>query len=230
MAERCTKDQSMKLLIESGVRIATILDVGVQHQTRELRENFPSSKHILFEPVREYHSQIRSHYVGTDHELFEIALSDETGTANLDVFDITGGGGISHSNLSAGAGSGREIASMRLDDFMQGRVYAAPYLLKVDVDGNELKILSGATQTLKQCACVIVECPISIDERLFFDRAQFLRSHDFVLWDIVDFCYYKDQLSQVDLIFLRSDLKASRFSPWAEGAFDGSRWETKWQT
>lgn len=229
MSERCTKDQSMRLLIESGLKIPTILDVGVQFQTRELRENFAGAKHVLFEPVREYHDEIRRHYLGRDYELFEIALSDETGSANLQVFDITGSGSISHSSVNTGAGGGRAISSVRLDDFMQGRNYAAPYLLKVDVDGNELKILAGSTQTLRQCACVIVECPISLNDGLFFERAQMLRNQGFTLWDVVDLCYYKDQLSQVDLVFLRNDIKIARFSPWTEGPFEVARWDTKWQ-
>jgi hypothetical protein len=56
-----------------------------------------------------------------------------------------------------------------------------------------------------------------------------LREHGFQLWDIVDFCYYKGQLSQVDLIFLRNDVKTQSFSPWVEGPFDVTQWETKWQ-
>jgi FkbM family methyltransferase len=220
----------MRLLLQSGLKISTILDVGVQFQTKELRENFVSAKHVLFEPVREYHDEIRRHYAGRDYELFEIALSDETGRANLQVFDITGSGSISHSSLKAGGeAGGRDIASVRLDDFMQTRNYADPYLLKIDVDGNELKILAGAVNTLRQCMCVVVECPISLNDGLFFERAQFLRNQGFSLWDIVDFCYYKDQLSQVDLVFIRNDVKLASYSPWTEGPFDVTRWDTKWQ-
>ena len=232
MSERCTKEQSLQFLIGRGLSIATVLDVGVQHQTRELRENFVHAKHMLFEPVREYHAEIRKNYAARNYELFEVALADVSGDGTLQTFDITGGGGISHSTIGApGAdvGNGRTIATLRLDDFIARHPCADPFLLKIDVDGAELKILQGSVETLKRCACVVIECPISIDERLFFERAQFLRDHGFQLWDIVDFCYYKGQLSQVDLVFLRNDVKTQSFSPWVEGPFDVTQWETKWQ-
>jgi hypothetical protein len=111
-----------------------------------------------------------------------------------------------------------------LDDVLKSRNDSPPYLLKIDVDGVELQILNGATQTLKKCACVIIECPMSLDHRMFFDRANFLNKSGFVLWDIVDFCYYKNELSQVDLVFVNSEMKQKYFAPWHQGQFDPTKW------
>jgi hypothetical protein len=49
---------------------------------------------------------------------------------------------------------------------------------------------------------------------------------------LVDFCYYKGNLSQVDAIFVRSDQKAAitGLNPWNEDLpFDGSQWVTLFQ-
>jgi hypothetical protein len=48
----------------------------------------------------------------------------------------------------------------------------------------------------------------------------------------VDFCYYKNCLSQVDVVSLRHDVKARllQFNPWHDGqVFDSRQWLTLFQ-
>ena len=80
-----------------------------------------------------------------------------------------------------------------------------PYLLKLDVDGHELPILRGAEETLGNTSCVVIESPLCY----LSERVSYLESKGFKLWDIVDLCYYCDNLHQVDLIFL-SDLEKKK--------------------
>ena len=45
------KRQSLKVLVERQIPISTIIDIGVLSGTPELKEAFPKTRHVLFEPV-----------------------------------------------------------------------------------------------------------------------------------------------------------------------------------
>jgi FkbM family methyltransferase len=228
-AERTpTKLSSLKLLRKDGLRVGTIIDVGVQHETRELIEAFPDKKHLLFEPVVENYEQIEKNYSKIDYELIRAAASDEDGEGLLEVHVHPGEAGpqhtssliepharATHDDMPHLHGYFREvvqrhIAQSKLDTIIRNGAYEKPYLLKLDVDGNELKILQGASETLQHTSCVIIEASLSD----LFLRGNYLHSLGFVLWDIVDLGYYCDQLSYVDLVFLSPEERQRAFNPW----------------
>jgi len=210
----------------------TIIDVGVQYETKELKTVFCESKHLLFEPVSEYHPSIKSNYTNIDHQIFEIALSNCDQELFLSTHSLFGDGQISHSSISdEKLSNSRSIPTRKLDSIIPEietqTNLVKPFLLKIDVDGVELQILAGSTDTLTKTFCVIVEAPLSINHNFFAERFLFLHNYGFILWDIVDFCYYKDNLSQVDLIFLNQSFKEKTdFSPWLDNQFQGTEWIT----
>jgi FkbM family methyltransferase len=195
------KENSLSSLRKGNLDVKTILDIGVQHGTVELRNIFPDLKHFLFEPVEEYYSFIQENYRNFDYELVRGAISDKDGEDSLNIIKM-GADSITHSSLDGDFG--REIAESRvvktitLDSFLKDRNCPKPYLLKLDVDGHELPILRGAEETLRDTSCVVIESPLCY----LSERVSYLESKGFKLWDIVDLCYYCDNLHQVDLIFL----------------------------
>lgn len=230
MTARFTKPGSLEVLKERGLEIGTVIDIGVHRHTPELIKAFPNKPHLLFEPVTEYYEDIKKNYAAISYTLFPIALSSESSEGFLRTFDVTGLGGVSHSSISTKSEeNARHIQIAALDDVLKTRNDVTPYLIKIDVDGVEMQILKGAVAALKNTDCVIIECPISIDTNMFFDRANFLREQGFVLWDIIDFCYYKNQLSQVDLVFVKQHVKQTKLSPWSEGQFDPAQWNAMFQ-
>lgn len=114
----------------------------------------------------------------------------------------------------------RTVPVVSVDDFLSNRPdVEAPFLLKIDIDGLELKVISGARKTLKKCIAVIIELHIPGD---FFERSIALQDAGFQLVDIVDLAYYDGALQQVDGIFLRADLLPSLRKP---GGFDFAHWQ-----
>jgi FkbM family methyltransferase len=226
---RPTKLESLQLLRQKGLPVATVLDVGVHQQTPELIRVYPDVRHILVEPAIEFHDSIRVNYAGIDHVLVPKACGEFEGAAFLNIYDITGFGGITHTTITDHPSSPhyRQIDITTLNSLILMFAPKGDILLKVDVDGVELKILKGAGACLQKCSCVVVEAALSIDNNLFFDRVQYMREQGFELWDIVDFCYYKDCLSQVDAVFVRHDIKANllQLNPWHDGqVFDSGKW------
>jgi len=220
-----TKTDSLKFVRSKGLSVGTIIDVGVQHKTSELIEVFPDLKHILFEPLEEYHRQIEQAYRSIDYELIKAAVSNENGTAILNIGSLVGDTSrITHSSIVENNTStlSRNVNKVTLDSFLNDKNYAEPYLLKIDVDGHEIPILEGASETLKKVSCVVIEAPL---EKLS-ERLNFLMSKGFVLWDIIDLCYYHGNLSQVDLVFLQQTEKQKKdFNPWHNFKFKWSEWD-----
>lgn len=219
------KVDSLRYLKKNGLAVNTILDVGVQHETRELKEVFPEVKHLLFEPVEEYYAQIEENYRNFDYTLVKGALSDTDGEDFLTIKKM-GSETVTHSTLDNWLGEDydekRGIRTFTLDTYLKTQSCLEPYLLKLDVDGHEIPILKGAEETLKKSACIVIESPLCY----LSERVSYLTAKGFQLWDIVDLCYYYNNLHQVDLIFLNSlEKQKAPFSPWQNFEFKWEEWK-----
>lgn len=205
MARRPTKTDALAVIREHGPAISAVLDVGVQYGTPELAETFPDIPHYLFEPVPEYRDQIEAAYSDIPHERIEAAVSREPGAFTLFTRSFKNDGAISHSRLEHDRGdaaregeAARTVPTITLDSFVGERDLAGPLLLKIDTDGNEMNVLAGASETLKRCACVVIEATLQkISERLIA-----LETAGFRLYDICDLLYYDGALHQCDLVFV----------------------------
>lgn len=225
---RPTKFDCLRTLISNGLDIKTVLDVGVLDDTEALRVAFPASKHYLFEPVEEFHPAIRENYKDVDFELVGAAVSDKDGAVNLATRSILPDMPISHSgiqddNSGDTASNIRQVKSIRLDTFVRLKGISSNILLKIDVDGAEMKVLKGAEGVLDCIDVVIIEA----SRTYCFERFEFLNRNGFGLFDIVDVCYYAGFFHQADLVFLRRPLlEDPRFNGWLRGPFRKEQWQS----
>jgi FkbM family methyltransferase len=204
-------NDTLNALLKLGVEMNSILDVGVLHGTPALMQNFPTLKHYLFEPIDDHFDTINSNYARLDHELHHVALSNTDGEAWQNGICNNASGNITHSHISDEPLSreqeprlivSKPVRKAKLDSMVPALGAAAPYLLKIDVDGHEIPILQGAVETLKNASVVVIEAT----RGTLLDRAQLLADNGFLLFDIVDFAYYAGVLHQVDLVFVRKDI------------------------
>lgn len=97
------------------------------------------------------------------------------------------------------------IQIKRLDDLVTANVLPLPDLMKLDVQGFELQVLSGATQCLRSASAVITEVSfveIYQGQPLFADIVAFLKDHGF-LAQAFGFRTPTGQLiKQADVLFL----------------------------
>lgn len=233
-----TMQSSLRQLLDSGVPIASVLDVGILTGTQPLMDVLGHLPHHLFEPVDLHFDQIRSNYRNIEHELHQVAISDTDGTCYLACRSIHNNNTVTHSRIADepvtkeeedGFVSCTEITKSRLDTIVQQHSITKPYLLKIDVDGHEMPILRGAEQTLEDCSVVVIEAPLNrVELPQFFERSSHLMSSGFYLMDIVDLAYYNGVLWQVDLVFVRQSIvnEIDQLRPFEAStfAFDRELW------
>lgn len=215
------KPQCLEILRQREVPVGTVLDVGVQYGTPELMQAWPNVPHLLFEPVEEFVEPIERLYRNLDHELIKAAVGSSSGETYLEVMQVLENMSVSHSHMVSEKGERpvRTVRKISLDDFLRDRSDAKPYLLKIDIDGHEMEVLRGAAETLKSCSIVIIETPVHhIQERL-----KAVEDAGFLLFDLIEPCYYDDALWQCDAVFLRRDIHASHFTSLKAG-FKQSLW------
>jgi FkbM family methyltransferase len=220
-----------------GVEFGCVLDVGVQRETAALKQSLPHIRHHLFEPVPDYFKHIKTNYADLKYVLHPIAISEKDGIAYLNSVGRieSNQNEISHSWLSEtaippgtpGYVSSKEIKVRSLDSVLPEIEDINPlYFLKIDIDGLDLAVLKGATETLKHTGVVMIEATI----QNLIDRATYLSNHGFTLIDIVDPAYYKGVLWQADLIFASKRLLSEnkRLSPMSDptASIDPSQWFT----
>lgn len=199
-------------ILGSGVEIGTVIDVGVQTGTPKLMTTLPKARHILFEPSQAHIETIKQVYEPFEHSLHSVALSDQDQTGLLVDYGLYGKE-VSHSHIITDRSEAdglpnvskiSELPIRRLDTVMADEKVRGEILLKIDVDGHEISVLRGAPDTLKKAGVVTIEAPlVEVSKRL-----NFLEDSGFQLFDIVDLCYYKKSMWQVDLVFLQPRLIA----------------------
>ena len=206
------------------VKVNTVIDVGVRESTRPLMDAFPKARHYLFEPMPHLISEIERNYAAIPHVLYgATALSDKAGPCFVAGRSIRQNGVVSHGDVrdKPVTPDGKnviycqEIRKCRLDD-LELELSAAT-LLKIDVDGHELPVVHGAIETLKRVDIVVIEAPV---HHLPVRLAALVKS-GFVLFDIVDLCYYKDTLWQCDLVLVSKGAieKYPKLTPFHRGPF-----------
>ena len=233
---RLSPAYTLKLINESLISpIKSIVDVGVQTKTSCLMEVFPHAHHYLFEPVTIYHSSIDTNYQnkGISYSLIKKAVSDESGVMFQHLIQTDPAHGVTHSQLLDSRDPGKfgdslhsivETEVISLDEWGSGLPLSEPYLIKIDVDGLEDRIIQGGKKLLASADVVMVEAAL---EKLSM-RVAAIERLGFKLFDLVGNGYYCNQLQQVDLIFISSRLSVENlnFQPWKKhgGAILWEEW------
>ncbi len=155
-----------------------IIDAGANRGQFSLAARIarPDAQIVAFEPIPAEASLFELvHGTAGNVKLIRSALGPDTGTATLHLSQSAD----SSSLLPIGDRQRQlfpetaevgvlEVPVHRLDDFLSEVSACQRLLLKIDVQGFELQVLRGATETLKKCKFIYVECS---DEVLYPGQA-----------------------------------------------------------
>ncbi len=194
-----------------GIYPKTIFDIGVANGTQDMYEAFPESHFILVEPLQEFEADMAA--MKKDYHLdYVIAgASDSEGTLRFNVHpDLAGSSMLKEVEGAHVDGEERIVPSVRLDKLASDRNLSAPYLIKIDVQGGELKVLVGAEGILNETDAVILEVSLFgffVDGPQFADIIVAMKAYSFVVYEIFDARNrpLDGALAQVDILFVRED-------------------------
>lgn len=217
--------------------LGTVVDIGVQRRTDFLMDVLPDVHHHLFEPVSTYYGDLRRGYdeAGIAYDLHEVALSDENGELYLHETSVDGSGRITHAQIKPERHEDMDflvgiktVPTRRLDDVLTREALGdLRYLVKLDVDGVEEKIVAGGHDVIGGASFVVIEA--SIGRQDLCSRAAMLEKLGFRMFDICDPAYYFGQLALVDLVMINDRLRADeiKFRPWqyTEGKVVWPKWQ-----
>jgi FkbM family methyltransferase len=195
-----------------GFAPATIFDVGAAYGgfARDCHAAFPLARLVLVEPLAEYGPSLEQTLRTLPGALLvraAAAASDGELTFNVHG-DLVGSSLYLEQEDSTVNGVPRTVPAVTLDGLRVKHGLKAPFLLKADVQGAELDVLAGATETLRESEYVVLEVSFFEFFRggpLFHEVVAFMQARGFVPYDVFGFQYrpLDGALSQADVAFVR---------------------------
>jgi Methyltransferase FkbM domain len=164
------------------------IDVGHEAGTPSIIQSFTDAKHYIFTSSPSLSAQLQQSISNIDHEIFDMVLKDKRGNAH-------------------GAGEPASTLDHELGDVTNSKAV----LLKTHCQGEDLLVLEGGKELLKDCDVVIIRTAFyrfrggqSPD---FYDVVDYMKQKDFVVFDILNGTFRPTNraLGQVDLAFVKKN-------------------------
>jgi FkbM family methyltransferase len=196
---------------ELGFAPNVVFDVGVGPGTPDLYEAFPHARLVLVEPLEEWRRNFE--WVERQRKTDTIIAAAGSAPGEVEILvhrapwcsSILGGLRGEDAN-----GVRRSVPVVRLDDIATERDLVGPFVVKVDVEGVELDVLSGALEVLRVTEIVLLE--VSLFEFVpgapqFHDVVSWMHEHGFVVADLFDAHnrLLDGALARMDVAFVQAD-------------------------
>lgn len=202
--QRQSKLNGLINLKRSGFNPDFVIDVGAQTGTPELYNTFPDSRHIFIEPVNECLDVLSQIAKSLTHaSILSCAVSNFNGESNISLTDSK-----QYSSIDEVIGSENRIIEVKtIDSICEEFQITGQVLLKIDVDGPEVKVLQGSKTLLKQGCVIVIEASMADEKPRFSQVVDYLSSYGYEVFDIVDPLFRQSDwhLWQVDLILIKKD-------------------------
>jgi len=201
---------SLENLRRCGFRPASVIDAGafVGEWTERARTIWPEAKYLMVEPQPNKQERLRA-MCNDSVALESVVLGSIQSDAVPFHMDDLGSSSVFEHVIAKNLLT-ESLPMNTLDSIVTKRELAGPILLKADVQGYELEVLRGASETLQNAEVILLEVsllPYNVGSPLFADVVRFMAERQFLVYD---FCHLfrrqsDDAAFQVDVLFARED-------------------------
>jgi FkbM family methyltransferase len=209
---RRTAEEALAHVKHQGFEPATVIDVGVAYGTPELYDAFPDARFLLVDPLEEYAEGIGQVTARLrDAEWVRAAAGPSPGEIQINVNRAPAlSSTLGHWKGQDDGGQSRTVPVVTIDDLVAERSLPAPYLVKVDVEGAELRVLDGAARVLEQTELVLLEVNLFQflpDQPQLHDVVAYMKERGFVTYDFYGghVRLLDDALAMTNMAFVRED-------------------------
>jgi len=175
------------------MNIKTVIDVGAHHgeSASQFHQLFPCARIYSFEPLRDCFMKLNANMRRVpSFKSFNLALGDAEGKAEIHRSEFSASSsllkmaGLHKDAFPYSSGEVLETIEVNtLDNMARQLDLEDNILLKIDVQGYEHKVISGARNTLKRTRVIIVETSFAElyeGQPLFSEIYRLLSEHGFV--------------------------------------------------
>jgi FkbM family methyltransferase len=197
---------ALQQIRDLGFAPALVVDVGaaVGAFTLQCNRVFPDSRYLLIDPLEENRDSLEKVTKRISNAEYVLAAAtSKPGEVTMNVHPDLVGSSLYIEKEAGLDGVSRKVPAVTLDDLCRDCSVPGPYLIKVDVQGAELDVLSGAREILDKTEYIILEVSLFQfveDGPQLSDVVTFMKSHGFVVYDIFGLNYrlLDDAVAQVD--------------------------------
>lgn len=211
--------QAFQRLIALGYQPQVIFDIGASDGVWSfyMKQILPEAEFHLFEPLIDHSADYRRYIEETlqrypSFSLYKYALGDHNQSIQMTVFQNILASTVLSVTPPDQLTKAVEVPMLTLDEAMLRFNLPQPQVIKIDTQGNELKILNGAVQTLPQVDVLFLECWLyrgyGPDTPLLTEIADWLLPLNFRLWDVTE--PYRNPegiLASLDCIFVKASME-----------------------
>lgn len=227
-------DLASDLLYKVGVKPKVIFDVGANiGQTAQFyRAIYPDCTIHSFEPVPSTFNELRSNLKNHGNVKCH-CFAFGSATESFKIKTVTGASSVVNSlssdfqqtvGVSGQQTVVQKIDVMRLDDFVSRENIAHIDILKIDTEGFEMQVLSGATQTLQDQGATIILCEAGFMKQntrntYFIDLHEKLESHGYALFGMYEMGHigFKKGKHYGNLLYVSQKFRETEYRNWQLG-------------
>ena len=157
----------------------------------------------LFEPNESLSKFINKRLRGLNCIVNNVAISDTNGKSNFYINKISSQSSlVSKPNFVGKIENEIEISTLRLDTYIQSKIIKKIDILKIDVEGSELKVLDSLGKILEDKLVKIIKIEIQFEERDNLQKIiNFLNNYGYFLDGFTNVKYFNNKLLFVDAYF-----------------------------
>ena len=148
-------EETTALLMRQNAKgVSTFIDVGAHYGFFDVLVGLsnPKCKILAFEPVLENCEILRKNLAlnNINASVYQFAVSDQPGRASFQVSDASDNSGFI-ANPAVGVVRNIETDVVQLDQYLS-QIPDGPVLIKIDTEGNEIKVLEGMQKIIEKCS------------------------------------------------------------------------------